>query len=152
MLVGIDPRRFSEFLLAHALLIERDCGMFIPPQIGSGPGGAPMIPQPAPGRGDSLLIFHTIPVFYQNGVIGSATSEGNNASWMCICARNSGMGTVLPLLGRCYYAFGHICHSNCVGCGTTYRVWRNPNLQAIMVVQIGIADQHALALYASGGW
>ncbi len=65
---------------------------------------------------DIRLTLAIVPVRYRDGRVGKARSEGNNAAWPCACGNES------PLLGRCYFQFGHICHTVCPDCGRTYRV------------------------------
>ena len=66
--------------------------------------------------GDIKLTLTTIPVTFSDGAKATARAEGNNASWHCP------RGQTLPLLGRCYFQFGHDCHTVCPGCGRFYRV------------------------------
>lgn len=77
--------------------------------------------------GDVLLQLTTIPVHFLDGTKSEARAEGNNAAWMCPC------GDELPLIGRCYFAFGHDCHTTHDACGRNYRVFRNADKQAIRV-------------------
>lgn len=42
--------------------------------------------------------------------------RGNNAAWTCRC------NVALPLLGRCYFQFGHSCFTVCPACSRMYRV------------------------------
>ena len=68
---------------------------------------------------DIKLTLSTVPVTYADGSTDDATAEGNNAAWHCRCE-----GTPI-LLGRCYFQFGHSCHTVCAQCGRVYRVHRN---------------------------
>ena len=72
-------------------------------------------------KGDVKLNLSRVPVFFARGPKGWARAEGNNAAWQCRCKEQ------LPLLGRCYFWFGHYCHTVCPGCGKKFRVQRDPN-------------------------
>lgn len=76
---------------------------------------------------DIALTLTTIPVAFADGSTGVARKEGNNAAWRCPC------GQPLPLLGRCYFQFGHDCHTVCPDCGRHYRVNKDTNKKAISV-------------------
>ena len=65
---------------------------------------------------DIKLTLSTVIVQFSDGAQGQATAEGNNAAWVCAC------GTMPPLLGRCYFQFGHDCRTVCPACGRQYRV------------------------------
>ena len=68
---------------------------------------------------DIRLTLFTVPVTFSDGSTAEATAEGNNAAWHCRCEGR-------PLLvGRCYFQFGHDCHTVCPGCGSVYRVHRD---------------------------
>ena len=73
---------------------------------------------------DIRLSLFTIPVTFADGSTGTARAEGNNAAWHCRC------GDGMPLLGRCYFQFGHDCHTVCPHCGSIYRVLRDANKKA----------------------
>ena len=68
---------------------------------------------------DIELVLIAIPVHYKDGTHGKARAEGNNAAWQCAC------GEALPLIGRCYFQFGHNCHTVCPSCAREYRVERD---------------------------
>lgn len=68
---------------------------------------------------DIKLTLFTVPVEFLDGSKATARAEGNNAAWNCGC------GEQLPLLGRCYFQFGHDCHTVCPHCGRSYRVLRD---------------------------
>ena len=76
---------------------------------------------------DITLTLTTIPVTFVDGSQGTARAEGNNAAWHCQC------GQPIPLLGRCYFQFGHDCHTVCDDCGRSYRVNRDVNKKATSV-------------------
>jgi hypothetical protein len=78
-------------------------------------------------KGDIVLELITIPVLFLDGSKGTARAEGNNASWFCPC------GTELPLIGRCYFQFGHDCHTICPDCGRKYRVLPDKKKRAFKV-------------------
>jgi hypothetical protein len=65
---------------------------------------------------DIKLVLTTVPVTFLKKRPGVARAEGNNASWICAC------GNELPLVGRCYFQFGHKCHTICPDCDRRYRV------------------------------
>ena len=67
---------------------------------------------------DILLQPFTVHVTFLDGSIAEARAEGNNAAWMCKCDDK------IPLLGRCYFAFGYDCHTICA-CGRRYRVFKD---------------------------
>lgn len=79
-------------------------------------------------KGDVRLQLHEIEVRFGSGTKGRAVAEGNNASWDCACGRR--------LLGRCYFQFGHDCHTTCA-CGASYRVVGDRRKRAIYVQQYG---------------
>ncbi len=66
---------------------------------------------------DFELVLRTLPVTYHNGSLSTATSEGNNAAWNCMCGQ--------LLIGRCYYQFGDTCYTICPSCRKKYRVTRD---------------------------
>ena len=72
--------------------------------------------------GNAYLKLFTVPVLYLDGTRSTAQAEGNNAAWLCPCR------DPLPVLGRCYYAYGHIPHTIHT-CGRKYRVYPNANKQ-----------------------
>ena len=74
--------------------------------------------------GDITLTLTTIPVTFSDGSQTTARAEGNNAAWQCQC------GQPLPLLGRCYFQFGHDCHTVCPDCGRSYRVTKDAHKKA----------------------
>jgi hypothetical protein len=76
---------------------------------------------------DIKLTLSTIPVVFLNGSKATARCEGNNAAWHCPC------GQPLPLLGRCYFQFGHDCHTVCPDCGRNFRVNKDAKKKAISV-------------------
>lgn len=73
--------------------------------------------------GNAYLALFTVPVLFLDGTQGQARAEGNNASWMCPC------GDPLPIMGRCYYAYGHTPHTIHASCGRRYRVFPNADKQ-----------------------
>jgi len=79
--------------------------------------------------GDVKLTLTTIPVSYKNGQGGTARAEGNNAAWICACQNP------IPLVGRCYFQFGHDCHTICPDCNKHYRVLKDKKKKAIEVVE-----------------
>jgi hypothetical protein len=79
---------------------------------------------------DIKLSLFTIPVQFADGTSGEARAEGNNAAWHCRC------GQKMPLLGRCYFQFGHDCHTTCPDCGRSYRVQRDAAKKAKAVEEI----------------
>lgn len=54
-----------------------------------------------------------------------ARTEGNNAAWTCKCG--------MLLLGRCYFQFGHDCHTICPGCARRFRVKGDEKKRAVAV-------------------
>lgn len=76
---------------------------------------------------DHLLKLRPIKVEFLDGALTTGTAEGNNAAWVCDCGEH--------LLGRCYFAFGHNCHTTCAKCGKTYRVTADSNKKALKVVE-----------------
>jgi len=79
---------------------------------------------------DIELTLSTVPVTFLSGNSAFAGAEGNNAAWICEC------GEPIPLLGRCYFQFGHDCHTVCPACSRTYRVLPDPNKRATAVQEI----------------
>jgi hypothetical protein len=63
---------------------------------------------------DHKLVLKMIPVTFASGNTSQARAEGNNAAWECEC------GT--PLIGRCYFAWGDTCFTQCPDCNRTFRV------------------------------
>jgi hypothetical protein len=63
---------------------------------------------------DHKLKLRPIKIQFLDGATASGTAEGNNAAWTCSCGA--------LLVGRCYFQFGHACHTTCESCGRTYRV------------------------------
>lgn len=63
---------------------------------------------------DHLLRLRSIKVDFLDGRSTVGTAEGNNAAWHCDCGA--------LLCGRCYFQFGHTCHTKCGTCGKIYRV------------------------------
>lgn len=80
--------------------------------------------------GDVKLDLGDVPVTFKDGTTARARSEGNNAAWHCAC------GAELPLLGRCYFQFGHDCHTVCPDCGRTYRVQGDDRKRASAVDEL----------------
>jgi hypothetical protein len=76
---------------------------------------------------DIELKLGQAPVTFKNGNKGIARVEGNNAAWICIC------GAILPLLGRCYFQFGHDCHTVCPDCKRSYRVEGDTDKRAVHI-------------------
>lgn len=76
---------------------------------------------------DHQLKLRAIKVEFLDGQHADGTAEGNNAAWRCECG--------LLLVGRCYFQFGHNCHTRCESCGRTYRVAADANKKATRVVQ-----------------
>jgi hypothetical protein len=74
---------------------------------------------------DVELKLSTVPVTFANGTKATARVEGNNAAWQCRCKKSS-----LPLLGRCYFQFGHDCHTVCPDCARSYRVTKDAKKKA----------------------
>ena len=66
--------------------------------------------------GDIKLNLSIVPLTFADGTSAYARAEGNNAAWHCQC------GQTMPLIGRCYFQFGHECHTVCPDCGRIYRV------------------------------
>jgi hypothetical protein len=81
-------------------------------------------------KGDIRLQLFTVPVQFRTGPAGTARAEGNNAAWQCKCKDQ------LWLIGRCYFAFGHDCHTVCPTCDRRYRVLRNAKKQTTKVVEL----------------
>lgn len=79
---------------------------------------------------DRPLVFKVIPVSFLDGTSALARAEGNNATWHCRCTDD------LPMMGRCYYAFGWNCHSICPKCGMVFRVLKDQKKKAREVRQI----------------
>jgi hypothetical protein len=77
--------------------------------------------------GDVQLTLTKVPVTFADGSTAVARKEGNNAAWHCPC------GQPLPLLGRCYFQFGHDCHTVCPDCGRRYRVNKGTDKTATSV-------------------
>ncbi len=65
---------------------------------------------------DIQLKLFTVPVNFLSGATATARAEGNNAAWHCEC------GDAVALVGRCYFQFGHTCHTICPSCNRRYRV------------------------------
>jgi uncharacterized Zn-finger protein len=80
-------------------------------------------------KGDVQLDLGFVPIRFLNGIAAQARSEGNNAAWHCHCDQNA------LLIGRCYFQFGHNCHTVCPSCGSRYRVHGNAEKKAIEVVE-----------------
>ena len=76
---------------------------------------------------DIALSLITVPVQFLSGNKSIAGAEGNNAAWICEC------GEPIPLLGRCYFQFGHACHTICPVCSRKYRVHGDANKRASSV-------------------
>lgn len=76
---------------------------------------------------DHKLKLRPIKVEYLDGSSASGTAEGNNAAWKCECGE--------LLVGRCYFQFGHNCHTTCAACGRTYRVTADARKKAATVVE-----------------
>lgn len=74
--------------------------------------------------GDITLTLRTIPLEFLDGTFVPAIAEGNNAAWTCACG--------VLLVGRCYFQFGHTCHTLC-DCGRLFRVEGDRNKRAIRV-------------------
>lgn len=55
-----------------------------------------------------------------------AVAEGNNAAWRCDCGAQ--------LICRCYFAWGHQCHTTCA-CGRTYGVIGDAKRRALRVIE-----------------
>lgn len=79
---------------------------------------------------DIELKLFTVPVTFADGTSAYARAEGNNAAWHCRC------GQSMPLLGRCYFQFGHDCHTVCPDCSRTYRVLRDAKKKTKSVEEI----------------
>ena len=71
---------------------------------------------------DIALQLFSVPVVFLSGQTATARAEGNNASWQCSCGE--------PLIGRCYFQFGHDCHTICPACDRRYRVIADPDKRA----------------------
>jgi hypothetical protein len=78
-------------------------------------------------KGDVQLKLYNVRVTYLDGAQAVAIAEGNNAAWSCACGS--------PLIGRCYFQFGHDCHTSCA-CGATYRVHGDEKKRTVAVVQV----------------
>lgn len=78
-------------------------------------------------KGDVQLKLYRVRVRFLEGAQAVAVAEGNNASWDCVCGE--------PLLGRCYFQFGHDCHTTCA-CGASYRVLGDDRKRTVEVVQV----------------
>lgn len=78
-------------------------------------------------KGDVQLRLYNVRVNYLDGAQAIAIAEGNNAAWNCVCGS--------PLIGRCYFQFGHDCHTSCA-CGATYRVRGDEKKRTVAVVQV----------------
>jgi hypothetical protein len=76
---------------------------------------------------DHLLKLRPIKVEFVGGGQSTGTAEGNNAAWACECGE--------LLVGRCYFQFGHPCHTTCGKCGKTYRVMADSKKKASHVVE-----------------
>ena len=76
---------------------------------------------------DHLLKLRPIKVEFLDGELATGTAEGNNAAWTCDCGA--------LLVGRCYFQFGHSCHTTCDNCGKTYRVTADSKKKALRVVE-----------------
>ncbi len=76
---------------------------------------------------DHKLKLRPIKVEYLSGSTGDGTAEGNNAAWACECGA--------LLVGRCYFQFGHQCHTTCTSCSRTYRVTADAKKKAATVVE-----------------
>ena len=77
--------------------------------------------------GDIELKLGQAPVEFKDGTKGIARVEGNNAAWICRC------GASLPLVGRCYFQFGHECRTVCPDCARTFRVLGDSKKRAVGV-------------------
>ena len=73
---------------------------------------------------DIQLKLFTVPVIFLSGATSTARAEGNNAAWHCEC------GDKIALVGRCYFQFGHDCHTICPSCKRRYRVIADPKKRA----------------------
>lgn len=80
--------------------------------------------------GDTPLHLLTVPLAFRDGTTTEATAEGNNAAWHCQCGR------ALPLLGRCYFQYGHTPYTQCPDCHRTYRVCENDEKRVSLVKEI----------------
>lgn len=78
---------------------------------------------------DHTLQLFTVPVIFADGTKDTARAEGNNAAWHCKC------GQAMPLVGRCYFQFGHDCHTVCPDCNRQYRVQKDAQKRAKAVVE-----------------
>lgn len=76
---------------------------------------------------DIVLKLGQAPVFFTDGSKGTARIEGNNAAWLCKC------GAMLPLIGRCYFQYGHDCRTICPDCSRTFRVQGDSRKRAVSV-------------------
>ena len=80
---------------------------------------------------DHELRLRAIRVEFTGGASTMGTAEGNNAAWTCECGA--------LLVGRCYFQFGHNCHTRCESCGRRYRVAADSRKKAVGVVQESVA-------------
>jgi hypothetical protein len=80
--------------------------------------------------GDVKLDLFVIPVEFADGSFAKARAEGNNAAWHCFC------GEKLPLLGRCYFQYGHDCHTICPACSRRYEVRKDAQKRAKRVMEM----------------
>jgi hypothetical protein len=78
---------------------------------------------------DIQLKLFSVPVIFLSGVTTTARAEGNNAAWHCEC------GDSIALLGRCYFQFGHSCHTVCPTCNRKYRVIGDAKKRAANVLE-----------------
>lgn len=76
---------------------------------------------------DHKLKLRPIKIEFLDGSRQTGTAEGNNAAWTCDCGE--------LLVGRCYFQFGHDCHTTCHKCGKTYRVKGDAEKKASRVVE-----------------
>src|SRR4051812_12133492 len=83
-------------------------------------------------KGDVRLTLTNVPVQFLSGTTTVAIAEGNNAAWDCHCAQ--------ALVGRCYFQFGHYCHTICPNCASVYRVVGDERKRAALVREIVPAD------------
>lgn len=79
---------------------------------------------------DVLLNLYTVTVYFLDGETAEARAEGNNAAWHCQCEDS------LPLLGRCYFQFGHDCHTKCPSCNKAYKVIGDKSKRTSQVIEI----------------
>lgn len=76
---------------------------------------------------DIQLRLSVIKVNLKDGSTLNARAEGNIAAWLCPC------GESLPLVGRCYFQFGHDCHTICPNCKRKYRVHKDKQKRSASV-------------------